>query len=111
GSITVSSSGGTGMHTYSINGVDFQSSPTFAGLGAGNYTITVRDSLECTDDIMATVTGTSPDMTQVDTTLCEGDSITFNGEIFNSTGIYMITFTGSDGCDSIVTLDLLVESC
>src|SRR5688572_32259704 len=31
-------------YTYSIDGVNFQSSPTFSGLGAGSYTITVKNS-------------------------------------------------------------------
>ncbi|MBO3097790.1 T9SS type B sorting domain-containing protein [Gelidibacter pelagius] len=49
GTITVSGvSGGTAPHQYSIDGVNFQASPTFSNLTAGNYTVTVKDALECT---------------------------------------------------------------
>ena len=49
GTITVSGvSGGVAPHQYSIDGVNFQASPTFTNLTAGTYTITVKDALECT---------------------------------------------------------------
>lgn len=50
GSISVSASGGTSPYTFSINGVDFQSSETFSGLAAGTYTLTVEDSDGCTNE-------------------------------------------------------------
>ncbi|WP_162052936.1 T9SS type B sorting domain-containing protein [Pontibacter pamirensis] len=40
--------GGTPDYTYSRNGTTFQSAPTFTGLAAGNYTITVKDRNQCT---------------------------------------------------------------
>ncbi|WP_204336005.1 T9SS type B sorting domain-containing protein [Leptobacterium flavescens] len=46
GSITIqggTAAGGTGTYEYSLDGVNFQASPTFAGLTDGTYTITVRD--------------------------------------------------------------------
>ncbi len=48
GSITANASGGTGAFTYSIDGINFQSDPLFAGLIAGNYTITYKDANNCT---------------------------------------------------------------
>ncbi|OEK01273.1 hypothetical protein BFP97_06995 [Roseivirga sp. 4D4] len=39
GSITVSASGSVGTYTYSIDGVNFQSSPTFSNLAAGTYDV------------------------------------------------------------------------
>lgn len=42
-------SGGTPGYTFSIDGVNFQTSDTFStGIVAGNYTITIRDSNGCT---------------------------------------------------------------
>ncbi|WGK65882.1 T9SS type B sorting domain-containing protein [Croceiramulus getboli] len=43
GTITATASGGWGQYTYSLNGGPFVSSPVFTGLGAGTYTIQVRD--------------------------------------------------------------------
>ena len=55
GSITVNSSGGNGNFEYSTDGTTFQSSPTLAGLDAGDYTITVRDPNGCTEIITASI--------------------------------------------------------
>jgi gliding motility-associated-like protein len=55
GSITAGASGGTGPYTYSINGINFQSSATFTGLITGNYTITIKDANGCLDDTTANV--------------------------------------------------------
>lgn len=43
GSITVAVSQGYSPYTYSIDGINFQSSNTFNGLTPGNYTITAKD--------------------------------------------------------------------
>jgi len=55
GSITVNSSGGNGNFEYSTDGMTFQSSPTLAGLDAGDYTITVRDPNGCTETTTASI--------------------------------------------------------
>lgn len=52
---TINSSSGIGPFEYSIDGINFQPSPTFSGLSAGNYTVTVRDSNLCTDTEVITI--------------------------------------------------------
>lgn len=54
GSITVTASGITGF-TYSINGTAFQSGNSFANVAAGNYTVTVKNTLGCTQTANAVV--------------------------------------------------------
>lgn len=44
GSITLSTSGGLAPYTYSLNGGAYQSTPSFTGLAAGNYTLFVKDA-------------------------------------------------------------------
>ncbi|MEZ4948202.1 MAG: hypothetical protein R2784_02225 [Saprospiraceae bacterium] len=44
GGIQISASGGSGSYHYSINGIDWQSSPVFSGLGSGSYPALVRNS-------------------------------------------------------------------
>lgn len=57
GSVTVNAAGGSGQLAYSVNGgITFQSSNVFTGLGAGNYTIIVRDAAGCSDYITVTIT-------------------------------------------------------
>lgn len=49
GSITVTGvTGGDAPYTYSIDGVNFQTSDTFTGLTAGTYTVTIKDANDCT---------------------------------------------------------------
>ncbi len=53
--IVVTSTGGTGLHTYSLNGVNYQSSSLFSGLTAGTYTVYVRDITSCVKTISVVV--------------------------------------------------------
>jgi len=48
GSVTVAASGGTTPYTYAIDSVTFGNIGTFSNLGAGSYTITVKDANGCT---------------------------------------------------------------
>nr|WP_321243379.1 T9SS type B sorting domain-containing protein [uncultured Psychroserpens sp.] len=49
GTITVTSvTGGDVPYSYSIDGVNFQTSNEFTGLTAGTYTITIQDANDCT---------------------------------------------------------------
>ena len=59
GSISASASGGSGF-TFSINGGAFQSSGSFAGLAAGTYTVTAKDSRGCTGANSFTVAANDP---------------------------------------------------
>jgi hypothetical protein len=56
--VVVSASGGTSPYTYSSDGTSFQSSNTLACLGAGTYSITVKDANDCTNVTSVTITGT-----------------------------------------------------
>ncbi len=41
--------------------------------------------------------------------ICSGESFVFGGQTYNNAGFYTATFTGANGCDSLVTLDLSVK--
>ncbi|MBI1285978.1 MAG: PKD domain-containing protein [Flavobacteriales bacterium] len=56
GSIEVAAASGTSPYQYSMDGVSFQGSGVFDGLGAGSYTLTVRDANGCTDNLSETLT-------------------------------------------------------
>ena len=60
GVISVIGSGGTPPFEYTIDGVNFQSEPSFAGLPAGNYELGVRDAEGCIVMVDATVTEPAP---------------------------------------------------
>jgi len=42
--------------------------------------------------------------------ICEGETFTIGNQTFNQSGIYQIVFPASNGCDSLVTTNLTVES-
>jgi len=48
GSLQIEVSGGTAPYTYSLNGIDYQSSNVFSNLLAGDYTIYIQDNKGCT---------------------------------------------------------------
>ncbi|EAQ42737.1 T9SS type B sorting domain-containing protein [Polaribacter sp. MED152] len=47
GSIVVTSSGGQGVVSYSIDGINFQTDNTFTNLSKGTYQVTIKDELDC----------------------------------------------------------------
>ncbi len=53
--------GGTAPFQYSLDGINFQPSADLTGLGAGNYTITIKDYNNCTTTVDQTVNaGSNP---------------------------------------------------
>lgn len=42
--------------------------------------------------------------------ICQGDSLLFNGNYYSATGNYVFPYTSSLGCDSVIALDLTVNS-
>ncbi|MBI3135657.1 MAG: T9SS type A sorting domain-containing protein [Bacteroidetes bacterium] len=101
GEIVVVANGGTGALGFSIDGGDnFQSSGTFSGLSAGEYSIIVQDGVGCTNGI-GEITITEPDAIAFDVesepVLCFGGS---NGSIqvsnvIGGTGTFQYSINGS----------------
>lgn len=96
GSITASVSGGTPAYqfTWTPGGV---TSPTLTNVGAGTYTLTIKDNANCTQTLVTTLTNpTGPTITVTST------SVTCNG-LCNGTasvsaiGTAPITYTWSNG--------------
>jgi hypothetical protein len=55
GTINSLAGGGLFPYTYSLNGVNFQSSGTFSNLAPGNYTVSAKDANNCTGTANTTV--------------------------------------------------------
>lgn len=55
GSVAVLANGGTSPYQYRFNGGVYQSSGSFTGLVAGNYTITVKDATNTTIDVAVNI--------------------------------------------------------
>jgi ELWxxDGT repeat protein len=66
GSFTAQGSGGTAFpnpnqYRYSLNGVTYQTSPTFTNLVAGNYIVTIKDANGCTATRAVSITDNGSD--------------------------------------------------
>jgi hypothetical protein len=121
GSITISATGGTGALTYSIDGVNFQSSATFSVI-AGTYTYWVVDSNSCVftgsvvvtspSSAILTVTSASPNCNQGNSgsvtvsSSKSGSTYSIDGVTFQSSGVftslipgtYTVTAEDTTGC-------------
>ena len=78
----------------------------------GVYSDTLVAANGC-DSIVTTtlnVSSSSVSITTNDTTICDGDSIVVNGNVYNSTALYSDTLTNSVGCDSIINTNLIVQT-
>jgi hypothetical protein len=55
GTITIKGTGGTGSYVYDLSGTATQSNNTgiFTGLSAGNYTVTIHNTITCNDKYIA----------------------------------------------------------
>ncbi|GGK63526.1 hypothetical protein GCM10011405_09430 [Rufibacter glacialis] len=131
GALTVSTvTGGTAPYTYSKDGQTFQPGTSFAGLAAGNHTITVKDANGCMFSAVVAVSNTAgPTFSAVATASTCGSSngaITVNavtGGVFPYTysrngqdfqasstfqnlpaGTYTITAKDANGCLSAETV-------
>ncbi len=82
GALEVSSTGGSGDVTFSINGTSFQSSGIFS-VAAGSYTVTAKDENNCTATVNITV-GTTGSIVLNDPTSTDSGCETTNGTITTS---------------------------
>ena len=108
GDINVTASGGTPGYTYSMDGINFFPTGDFSDLGAGTYTVMVKDNNGCTFTISSTVGQPSiiTSTIAVGNSTCgntngnilvtagggsgSGYQYSINGTVYNSTG----SFTG-----------------
>lgn len=86
--------------TYTFNGQKLTES--------GQYTASLQSINGC-DSIVILDLEVLPNYNKnITTTICEGESYNFNGLALSESGKYSATYQSADGCDSIVTLDLII---
>ncbi len=76
----------------------------------GSYNANLQTALGCDSIVTLNLNVTSSITNTVNQTICQGDTYNFNNQILNASGIYTATFPSVGGCDSLVTLNLLVTS-
>lgn len=134
GSITAFASGGNTPYTFAINGGAFSGNSSFTSLGAGVYTVQVKDNTGCLSASQATITSSGAPTISVNSgTICAGSSIsltasgalsyTWNPATGLSSGSgasvsaspatttqYTVTGTDAGGCSGTATSTVVVSS-
>jgi hypothetical protein len=78
---------------------------------AGTYSRKVTNAAGCDSTITLTLTVKATSSFGFTQTIATGDSFLFNGAYRKTAGTYTMRLTNSVGCDSIVTLTLVVITC
>lgn len=90
-----------GGSTYPFNGRNLSST--------GSYMDTLINYLGC-DSLLTLHLLVNPSSSTInDVSICNGDFYFFNGLNLNTAGTYLDTFTNLLGCDSIITLHLIID--
>ncbi|MCZ8284831.1 MAG: hypothetical protein O9353_05180, partial [Bacteroidia bacterium] len=108
GSASVSATGGTGALTFTwIPGNSTAS--TISGLGAGTYTVNVKDASNC--QVSSTVTITQPAAIAYTQSLsvCQGQTVMVGTSVYSVAGTYTNVLVATGGCDSTVTTVLTLN--
>lgn len=63
GQVTIVAGGGVAPYQYAFNNGAYQENPTFTGLSAGQYPISVKDSRGCTSDAQVTINAAGSTLT------------------------------------------------
>ncbi|SEW39703.1 Por secretion system C-terminal sorting domain-containing protein [Chitinophaga sp. YR573] len=90
GKLTVAGNGGVGNLLYSIDGNNWQSSPVFGNLTAGDYTVSVKDVNACSKALTVTISSLNPPIVV--------DNITLNDIIcYGTKGSLTVVSHGGSG--------------
>jgi len=76
----------------------------------GVYTDTLSTTVGCDSTVSINLTvlpGVPPTLNEV---ICEGESYNFGNNIYTESGVYTSTFSNPNGCETLVTLTLNVQS-
>jgi gliding motility-associated-like protein len=75
----------------------------------GNYSDTIPTSALCDSIVNLTLTVKPKKYINLNRTICQGQSVTAGNQTFNTSGNFTVTIQSSLGCDSIISLNLLVN--
>ncbi len=76
----------------------------------GLYTINLQSLQGCDSTIVLDLKVNPIKMNRVDTSICFGDVLVYNGRSYNQSGLYSINEKTSKNCDSIIVLNLTVNT-
>jgi gliding motility-associated-like protein len=136
GTITATGSGGMPPYQYSLDGINFQAGNVFTGLGAGAYTVTIKDQLNAIATTTATITDSPRPGLQIDivspscsrndgviTLTAIGGTAPFEYSINNfdffatniftgvTPGIYNAVVRDANGCQYMTLINSVTATC
>ncbi|MBV6441722.1 MAG: PKD domain-containing protein [Haliscomenobacteraceae bacterium CHB4] len=86
--------------TYEAGGIEFSVT--------GVFTVIVPASNGCDSTIYLDLTVLDTAVTALDAAICDGETYSVGGQLFGSAGTYVVALSAANGCDSVVTLNLVV---
>jgi hypothetical protein len=95
------------LPTTSVNGIQGQWSPAINNLATTTYTF-IPNAGQCATTTTRTITIKQPSSAQLSAVAC--GSYNWNGQTYNSSGVYTFVTLNAAGCDSTVTLTLTINT-
>jgi hypothetical protein len=105
GEVHLTASGG---NTYAWSGGENPNQPSNTFTASGSYFLTVTDNAGCTVLTSVEVDVFQPAQENLYDEICEGVPFYFQGNPVSESGTYTATLQTSHGCDSTITLELVV---
>lgn len=109
GSIQLVPSGLTPL-SFSWNTTPPTTTQNLTSVGAGNYTCTITDATGCTAQLSQVLTEPAAIGSSQTAAICNGESFTVGSFTHTASGTYNDTLASFQGCDSIVTTILTVNT-
>lgn len=75
---------------------------------AGNYSQSLQNPAGCDSIVYLNLSIKPTTSSTITYAMCEGLSYNFNGQTITTAGSYSATLVGSNGCDSVVTLEMTI---
>lgn len=107
---SVNLSAPAGFSNYLWNNGETTSSITVNN--SGTFDVIVTNLNGCQSGVSNSITvivGNAPVFSSISATICDNESYNFNGTILTQEGVYADTLINEGGCDSIITLTLIVN--
>lgn len=77
----------------------------------GTYALRLTDQNGCDSLVNLTLTSREPDVTDLQATICNGDTLRYRGQQYFAAGTYPTVLTNQYGCDSTAILGIELAAC
>lgn len=77
----------------------------------GTYQLTLTDQHGCDSLLTLTLLDRAPDITDLQATICNGDTLRYLEQSYFEAGTYPSALTNRFGCDSTINLEILLAAC